>query len=125
MRNTKIIFKEIYNERGIVMRSLWNWIHKWDIYDRVVIRRTTSIIKDAPDYELVMENFKESDLRGMMKEVIVYSKIELSNFFDKHENLDDIIIPTDIVVDDETFKYSVGIYRDGYNDIYPVVKVGY
>lgn len=125
MKNTKIIFKEIYNERELIMNSMWNWIHKWNIYDRVVIRKKTSVIKDAPDYELIIENFKESDLEVMMKEVITYSKTELYNFFDKNENIDDIIIPTDIIVDNETFKYSVGIYKDAYNDIYPVVKTGY
>lgn len=120
----KVIFKEIYGERELIINNLWNWIHKWDIYNNVVSRKKYEIIKGAPNYEIMVDDFKEANLTLMMKEVIKYSKTDLNNFFSKNENVDEIIIPVDVVVEGETYKYTVGLYRDGYKDIYPVVKVG-
>lgn len=121
----KVIFKEIYGERELIINNLWNWIHKWDIYNNVISRKKYALIKGAENYEILLEDFKEANLTLMMKEVIKYSKTDLNNFFSKNENVDEIIIPVDVVVEGETYKYTVGLYRDGYKDIYPVVKVGY
>lgn len=121
----KVIFNEICNERELIITNLWNWIHKWDIYNNVITRKKYELIKGAPNYEIVMSDFKEVDLTIMMREVIRYSKTDLSNFFAKNENIDEILISVNVVVNGEVYKYSVGLYRDGYKDIYPVVKIGY
>lgn len=120
-----VIFKEVYGERELLMNNLWNWIHKYYIYDRVVARKKYNLIKDATDYEILLENFKESDLENIVKEIIVYGKTDLNNFFDKNESIDDILISVDVIVDGEKYKYTVGVYRDAYKDIYPTVKIGY
>ena len=120
-----VIFKEVYGERELVMNSLWNWIHKWDIYNNVITRKKYELIKGAPTYEIVMSDFREANLTVMMREVVRYSTSDLNNFFNKNENIDEILIPVNVIIDGETFKYSVGIYRDAYKDIYPTVKIGY
>lgn len=120
-----VIFKEVYGERELLMNNLWNWIHKYYIYDRVVARKKYNLIKDATDYEILLENFKESDLENIVKEIIVYGKTDLNNFFDKNESIDDILIAVDVIIDGEKYKYTVGVYRDAYKDIYPTVKIGY
>lgn len=120
-----VIFKEVYGERELIVNNLWNWIHKYYIYDRVVARKKYNLIKDATDYEILLENFKESDLENIVKEIIVYGKTDLNNFFDKNENIDDILIAVDVIIDGEKYKYTVGVYRDAYKDIYPTVKIGY
>lgn len=121
----EIVFNEVYGEREILMNNLWNWIHKYYIYDRVVARKKYNLIKDATDYEILLENFKESDLENIVKEIIVYGKTDLNNFFDKNESIDDILIAVDVIIDGEKYKYTVGVYRDAYKDIYPTVKIGY
>lgn len=120
-----VIFKEVYGERELLINNLWNWIHKYYIYDRVVARKKYNLIKDATDYEILLENFKESDLENIVKEIIVYGKTDLNNFFNKNENIDDILISVDVIIDGEKYKYTVGVYRDAYKDIYPTVKIGY
>ena len=120
-----VIFKEVYGERELLMNNLWSWIHKYYIYGRVVARKKYNLIKDATDYEILLENFKESDLENIVKEIIVYGKTDLNNFFDKNENIDDILIAVDVIIDGEKYKYTVGVYRDAYKDIYPTVKIGY
>lgn len=120
-----VIFKEVYGERELIVNNLWNWIHKYYIYNRVVARKKYSLIKDATDYEILLENFKESDLENIVKEIIVYGKTDLNNFFDKNESIDDILIAVDVIIDGERYKYTVGVYRDAYKDIYPTVKIGY
>lgn len=120
-----VIFKEVYGERELIVNNLWNWIHKYYIYSRVVARKKYNLIKDATDYEILLENFKESDLENIVKEIIVYGKTDLNNFFDKNENIDDILIAVDVIIDGERYKYTVGVYRDAYKDIYPTVKIGY
>lgn len=121
----KIIFNEIYGERELVVNNLWNWIHKYSIYNRVIARKKYTLIKGAENYEILLEDFKESDLEDIVKTTMMYSKTDLNNFFDKNENIDEILIPVNVIVDGEMYKYTVGLYRDGYKDIYPVVKVGY
>lgn len=120
----KIIFNEIYGERELVVNNLWNWIHKYSIYNRVTARKKYTLIKGTEHYEILLEDFKESDLEDIVKTTMMYSKTDLNSFFDKNDNIDEILIPVDVIVAGEMFKYSVGLYRDGYKDIYPVVKVG-
>ena len=123
--NAKIVFNEVYGEKELVINNLWNWIHKYSIYNRVVARKKYNLIKDATNYEILLENFKESDLENIVKEIIVYGRTDLNNFFDKNESIDDILISVDVIVDGEKYKYTIGVYRDAYKDIYPTVKIGY
>lgn len=121
----KIILNEVYGEKLLIVSNLWNWIHKYSIYNRVIARKKYTLIKGTEHYEILLEDFKESDLEDIVKTTMMYSKTDLNSFFDKNENIDEILIPVDVIVAGEMFKYSVGLYRDGYKDIYPVVKVGY
>ena len=121
----KIIFNEVYGEKLLIVSNLWNWIHKYSIYNRVIARKKYTLIKGTEHYEILLEDFKESDLEDIVKTTMMYSKTDLNSFFDKNDNIDEILIPVDVIVAGEMFKYSVGLYRDGYKDIYPVVKVGY
>ena len=123
--NAKIVFNEVYGEKELVINNLWNWIHKYSIYNRVIARKKYNLIKDVTNYEILLENFKESDLENIVKEIIVYGRTDLNNFFDKNESIDDILISVDVIVDGEKYKYTVGVYRDAYKDIYPTVKIGY
>lgn len=121
----KIIFNEVYGEKLLIVSNLWNWIHKYSIYNRVIARKKYTLIKGTEHYEILLEDFKESDLEDIVKTTMMYSKTDLNSFFDKNDNIDEILIPVDVIVAGEMFKYSVGLYRDGYKDIYPVVKIGY
>lgn len=123
--NAKIVFNEVYGEKELVINNLWNWIHKYSIYNRVIARKKYNLIKDVTNYEILLENFKESDLENIVKEIIVYGRTDLNNFFDKNESIDDILISVDVIVDGEKYKYTIGVYRDAYKDIYPTVKIGY
>lgn len=122
---SKIVFNEVYGERELIVSNLWNWIHKYSIYDRVIARKKYTLIKGTETYQILLENFKESDLEDIVKATMLYSKTDLNNFFDKNDNIDEILIPVDVIAEGEIYKYSVGLYRDAYKDIYPVVKVGY
>lgn len=119
----KVIFNEIYGERELIVNPIWNWVYKWDHYDKVIARRKATIIKDAPNYELLFSEFKESYIKELVDLAIMYDKAyTIEKFFDSNEVFDTILLGVDIIVNGDSYHYSIEVIRTIDGDIVSSVK---
>lgn len=112
MRNVRLIFKEIYGEKELVVNSIWNWVYKWDSYDKIVARRKATIIKDAPNYELLFSEFKESYIKELADLAIMYDKTyTIEKLLDSNEVFSTILLGADVIVNGDSYHYSIEVIR--------------
>lgn len=108
----KLIFKEIFGARSLVVKPIWNWINKWENYDKVIARKKYKVIKDTLDYEIVFSDFKESYIKDLFELGIEYDNGGgIRKMFEESDIFDGILFDIEVIVGGDKYKYNAEVKR--------------
>lgn len=106
MKNIKIVLKEIYGNREIIVTGIINNLFKWGRYNDVLGKKKIGVIKSAPDYVItVSNNYREEWLDSLAEFAIESSKATLKRYFSTEGNTDSIEVPVEVIIDDTIYPY--------------------
>ena len=124
MKNVKIILKEIYGDRDVFATGIINNLTKWKYYDEVVAKKKVGVIKGAPNYIITTsENYREEYLDSLAELAIDANKAAIKKLFMSEGAPDEVVIPVEIIADDELYSYVFKFTHESDGIIYSNVNM--